>query len=424
MGYTLQKTSISTNIKERLDFSCAIFGPFGSLVANAPHIPVHLGSMQEAVKWQLEFLGDSIKEGDVLVTNHPAAGGSHLPDITVITPVFHNGAIVFFVASRGHHADIGGIAAGSMPPTSTELYQEGAAVKSFKLVQNGRFDEEGITRILLHEPSQYDGCSGTRCLKDNISDLKAQVAANHRGITLVKTLISEYGLQVVQAYMTYIRENAELSVRDLLRKVSAQLGNKLRAIDQMDDGTPISLEITIDSAEGTAVFDFSGTGTEVYANWNAPRSVTYSAVIYCLRCLINLEIPLNQGALAPITIIIPENSLLNPSENAAVVGGNVMTSQRLCDVILKAFEACSASQGCCNNFTFGMGGKNEDGRVIDGFGYYETIGGGSGAGPTWHGKSGVHTHMTNTRLTDPEILERRYPVILHEFGLRKGGSSD
>jgi 5-oxoprolinase (ATP-hydrolysing) len=197
MGYTLQKTSISTNIKERLDFSCAIFGPDAGLVANAPHIPVHLGSMQEAVRWQLEFRGHSIEEGDVLVTNHPAAGGSHLPDITVITPVFDRGKIVFFVASRGHHADIGGMAAGSMPPNSKELYQEGAAIKTFKLVQKGRFDEDGITKILLKDPAQYEGCSGTRCLRDNISDLKAQVAANHRGITLVKSLIQEYSMSSV-----------------------------------------------------------------------------------------------------------------------------------------------------------------------------------------------------------------------------------
>jgi 5-oxoprolinase (ATP-hydrolysing) len=420
MGFTLQKTSISTNIKERLDFSCAIFGPDSGLVANAPHIPVHLGSMQEAVKWQMSYLKGNIREGDVIVTNHPAAGGSHLPDITVITPVFDNGSIVFFVASRGHHADIGGLAAGSMPPNSTELFQEGAAIKSFKLVQNGVFDEKGIVNILSIEPAKYDGCSGTRSLKDNLSDLKAQVAANHRGIILVKALIKEYGLEVVQAYMQHIRQNAETCVRDLLKTVATKLGTRLIGKDFMDDGTPICLTIDIDKEKGSASFDFTGTGDEVYANWNAPRSVTYSAIIYCLRCLINLEIPLNQGALVPIEIIIPENSILNPSDGAAVVGGNVMTSQRLCDVILKAFEACAASQGCCNNLTFGRERKEDNGEVLPGFGYYETIGGGAGAGPSWNGKSGVHTHMTNTRLTDPEILERRYPVFLREFGLRKG----
>ncbi|KND02450.1 5-oxoprolinase [Spizellomyces punctatus DAOM BR117] len=417
MGRTLQKTAISTNIKERLDFSCALFGPDGGLVANAPHIPVHLGSMQEAVRWQMEHLKGDLKEGDVLLTNHPQAGGSHLPDITVITPVFNKDKIEFFVASRGHHADIGGIRPGSMPPDSRELYQEGAAVKSFKLVRDGRFDEEGITRILLEEPAQYPECSGTRCLRDNISDLKAQVAANHKGITLVKALIDEYGLEVVQAYMHYIRQNAELSVRNLLKTVYEEHGPHLSATDCMDDGTPISLSITIKPDTYSAVFDFTGTGPELYGNTNAPRSVSYSAIIYSLRCLVAQDMPLNQGALNPIEVIIPEGTLLSPGDGAAVVGGNVLTSQRVVDVVLKAFGACAASQGCCNNFTFGKGGD-------DGFGYYETIAGGSGAGPTWDGRSGVHTHMTNTRITDPEILERRYPVILREFGLRKGSGGN
>ncbi|KAJ1536905.1 hypothetical protein HK096_006595 [Nowakowskiella sp. JEL0078] len=416
MGRTLQKTSISTNIKERLDFSCALFGPDAGLVANAPHIPVHLGSMQEAVRWQAEYLGGNIKDGDVLVTNHPSAGGSHLPDITVITPVFNQGKIVFFVASRGHHADIGGMQPGSMPPNSCELFQEGAAIKSFKLVENGVFDEAGITKILLEDPAQYEGCTGTRCLRDNISDLKAQVAANQRGINLVTSLIEEYSLDVVQAYMHHIRANAEQAVRELLIRMRKQYGPTLNAVDYMDDGTPIKLAITINT-DGTATFDFTGTGQEVYGNTNAPRSVTYSAIIYCLRCMVALDMPLNQGALAPIKIIIPKGSLLYPSDDAAVVGGNVMTSQRLCDVVFRAFNAVAASQGCCNNFTFGIG-ASEDG---EGFGYYETIAGGSGAGPSWDGRSGVHTHMTNTRITDPEILERRYPVLLRQFGLRSGG---
>lgn len=424
MGRTLQKTAISTNIKERLDFSCALFGPDGGLVANAPHIPVHLGSMQEAVKWQLNHLKDNLHEGDVILTNHPMAGGSHLPDITVITPVFSNGSIVFFVASRGHHADIGGIHPGSMPPNSTELYQEGAAVKSFKLVQQGLFDEAGVTRLLVDEPAKYPGCSGTRTLKDNISDLKAQVAANHRGISLVQQLIVEYSLPVVQQYMFYIQQNAELAVRDLLKRIVQEHGTTvLKASDKMDQGAVIQLTISIDKEEGTAVFDFAGTSMQVFGNINAPQSVTFSAVIYCLRCLIDLEIPLNQGALNPIAIRIPENSLLSPAEGAAVVGGNVLTSQRLCDVILKAFDTCAASQGCCNNLSFGRDvrvSSKDSTATREGFGYYETIGGGSGAGPTWHGRSGVHTHMTNTRITDPEILERRYPVLLREFSLRAG----
>ncbi|KAL7751057.1 hypothetical protein RI367_003637 [Sorochytrium milnesiophthora] len=440
MGHTLQKTSISTNIKERLDFSCALFSPEGHLVANAPHIPVHLGSMQEAIKWQLAHWGDNLHDGDVLVSNHPMCGGSHLPDITVITPVFEESGkdIVFFVASRGHHADIGGISPGSMPPHSKELYQEGAAIRAFKLVEGGVFQEEGIRKLLLVDPAQYPGCSGTRNWRDNLSDLRAQVAANNRGIFLVRKLILEYGLEVVHSYMTYIREHAELAVsvfsfaalsreshiaammvqvRDLLRHTAKRYGQVLRAEDYMDDGSPICLQVTIDEQAGSAVFDFAGTGPEVYGNINAPPSVCMSAIIYCMRCLLDLEIPLNQGCLSPIDVRIPKQSLLSPSDGAAVVGGNVMTSQRLVDVILRAFDVCAASQGDCNNLTFGCAA---DDQGENGWGYYETIAGGSGAGPTWHGRSGVHTHMTNTRITDPEILERRYPVILHQFSLRGG----
>ncbi|ORX57697.1 hydantoinase B/oxoprolinase [Piromyces finnis] len=413
MGRTLQQTSISTNIKERLDFSCAIFGPDGGLISNAPHIPVHLGSMQEAVKCQIEILKDDIQDGDVLVSNHPEAGGSHLPDITVITPVFQDNEIVFFVASRGHHADIGGLQPGSMPPSSKRLYEEGAAIRSFKLVHNGVFDEEGITKILVENPKQYDDCSGTRCLNDNISDLKAQVAANQRGILLVKSLIVEYGLKVVQAYMKFIRENAELAVRNLLKSVYKKYeGKELIAEDFMDDGTKIKLKVTINPEDGSSVFDFTGTGYQVYGNWNAPRAITYSAIIYCLRAMVGTDIPLNQGCLAPVKIIIPEGSILSPKGGVAVVGGNVLTSQRICDVILKAFNATAASQGCMNNITFGKEGD-------DGWGYYEIQAGGSGAGPTWHGRSGIHTHMTNTRITDPEILEKRYPVILKRFEIRE-----
>ncbi|KAG0216491.1 hypothetical protein BGX28_000005 [Mortierella sp. GBA30] len=426
MGRTLQKTAISTNIKERLDFSCALFGPDGGLVANAPHIPVHLGSLSHAVKYQMEYYKGDINEGDVIMTNHPAAGGSHLPDITIITPVFNKGEIVFFVASRGHHADIGGILPGSMPPNSKELYQEGAAIRSFKLVSKGHFDLEGLTKLLVDEPAKYPGCSGTRCLRDNVSDLKAQVAANHKGIGLVKGLIAEYGLDVVQAYMMHIRKNAEMAVRDLLKgALRRSEGKDLIARDFMDDGSQIQLRIEINPEDGSAIFDFEGTSEEVYGNCNAPASVTHSAIIYCLRCMVAMDIPLNQGCLTPVTIKIPEKSMLAPSETAAVVGGNVLVSQRLVDVILRAFQVCGASQGCMNNLTFGVGGKTVDtktgdAKVVEGWGYYETIAGGAGAGPTWHGQSGVHTHMTNTRITDPEILERRYPVILREFALRAG----
>eukprot|EP00878_Enallax_costatus_P007255 GHUV01007601.1.p1 GENE.GHUV01007601.1~~GHUV01007601.1.p1 ORF type:complete len:447 (+),score=116.96 GHUV01007601.1:60-1343(+) len=304
-----------------------------------------------------------------------------------------------------------------MPPNSKLLVEEGAAVVSFKLVRNGHFQEAGITELLMAPgrlADQLPGCSGTRNLSDNLSDLKAQVAANTKGIQLVQELIAEHSLEVVQAYMKYIQANAEDAVREMLRDFSKSRGlpevGTVTAEDQLDDGSPIRLTITIDRSEGSATFDFTGTGPEVYGNLNAPPAVAYSAIIYSLRCLVTRDIPLNQGCLAPIKVVIPEQCLLNPSPIAAVVGGNVLTSQRVTDVVLKAFGAAAASQGCMNNLTFG------DSNM----GYYETIAGGAGAGPTWHGRSGVHTHMTNTRITDPEILERRYPVVLRQFSLRKG----
>ncbi|PKS11986.1 hypothetical protein jhhlp_001282 [Lomentospora prolificans] len=421
MGRTLQRTAVSTNIKERLDFSCAIFTPDGGLVANAPHVPVHLGSMSFAVKYQAEFWGGRLRDGDVLVSNHPTCGGTHLPDITVITPVFDGEEIVFYVASRGHHADIGGILPGSMPPTSTRLWQEGAAIESTKLVSEGRFDEDELRRLLLDEPAKYPGCSGTRRLQDNVSDLKAQIAANAQGIALIKSLINEFGLATVHRYMVGIQDCARDSVRSLLKSFRSTFGAEpLSAVDYMDDGTPIALSITI-SEDGEATFDFSGTGPQVHGNTNAPPAITYSAIIYTLRLLISSDIPLNQGCLEPIKVILPLGTILNPSPGLAVVGGNVLTSQRVTDVILKAFRAAAASQGCCNNLTFGTGGADPlTGEHKDGFGYYETIAGGAGAGPTWSGRSGVHTHMTNTRITDPEVLEKRYPCILRRFELRSG----
>jgi len=418
MGRILQKTAISTNIKERLDFSCALFGPDGNLVANAPHVPVHLGAMSEAVKEQIRR-ANNLQPGDVLVSNHPAAGGSHLPDITVITPVFKDGKIIFWVASRGHHADIGGISPGSMPPDSRSLAEEGAAIHSFKLVDNNIFQEKGITELLLSpaDTPQEDGrppISGTRLLNDNISDLKAQVAANTKGIDLIIEMIDSYGLEIVQAYMAHVQDTAEKAVRTSLIELSRLKGMEQRdsisATDYLDDSSPIVLNLTIDRTDGSAIFDFTGTGQELATNLNAPKAVTQSAILYCLRCLIKKDIPLNQGCLLPIKLVIPKGSLLDPSPQAPVVGGNVLTSQRVVDVVLKAFGVAAASQGCTNNLTFG----NEQ------FGYYETIGGGAGAGPGWNGQSGVHTHMTNTRITDPEILENRYPILLREFSIRKG----
>jgi 5-oxoprolinase (ATP-hydrolysing) len=423
MGRMLQKTAISTNIKERLDFSCAMFGPDGDLVANAPHLPVHLGAMSAAVKEQIRRRGNTLKPGDVLVSNHPAAGGSHLPDITVITPVFRQGAIIFWVASRGHHADIGGISPGSMPPNSRRIEEEGACISSFKLVADGIFQEAGIADLLLApgrltpQPGR-PAISGTRLLADNISDLKAQVAANQKGIELVLEMVDHYGLDVVQAYMGHVQDAAETAVRNRLKELSLSKGmqekDTVRAVDYLDDGSPIALALTIDRTDGSAAFDFAGTGPEIWGNCNAPSAVARSAILYSLRCLIEKDLPLNDGCLIPITIHIPPGSLLAPSADAAVVGGNVLTSQRVVDVILKAFGVAAASQGCMNNFTFGNAR----------FGYYETIGGGAGAGPTWHGQTGVHTHMTNTRITDPEILERRYPLLLREFSIRAGSGGE
>ena len=422
MGRTLQRTAVSTNIKERLDFSCAIFDPDGGLVANAPHIPVHLGAMSEAVRAQVRLLGDHLHRGDVLVTNDPQVGGSHLPDITVITPVFggednESRRPLFFVASRGHHAEIGGISPGSVPPFSRTLEEEGACITSFKLVEGGRFQEQGITELLL-APGKLKAAhgrppnSGTRRLEDNLYDLKAQVAANQKGAELLREMIAHYGLPVVQAYMVHIQENAENAVRRLVDRLCTERGitehGTLHAIDYMDDGNPIEVTVTLDRRQRALAFDFAGTGSEVWANHNAPSAVVVAAIIYVLRTLINEEIPINGGFLKAVKLSIPHPCMLSPSPAAAVVAGNVETSSRITDVLLRAFEAVAGAQGTMNNFTFGDAS----------FGYYETIGGGSGAGPDWAGKDAVHAHMSNTRITDAEIIERRYPLLLHEFSIR------
>ncbi|MDH3349649.1 MAG: hydantoinase B/oxoprolinase family protein, partial [Desulfobulbaceae bacterium] len=407
MGRILQKTAISTNIKERLDFSCAIFDSSGGLVANAPHVPVHLGAMSEAVRRQIEVRGHELKPGEVIGSNHPSMGGSHLPDITVITPVWKENRIRFFVACRGHHSDIGSISPGSMPPFSKSLDEEGLHLKSFNLMYNDRFQEEELRKRMAAIRPQV------RHPDSVISDLKAQIAANHQGTLLLTELIESYDEETVLAYMVHIQNNAESAVRTMLRKIGKRnyKDNEKTiffAEDFLDDGSAIRLRLEIDPREGTALFDFTGSGKELPGNLNAPVAVTQSAILYALRCLIDQEIPLNQGCLNPISLILPPGSLLNPSDRAAVAGGNVLTSQRIVDVILKAFQAAAASQGCMNNLTFGN----------DKFGYYETICGGSGAGPSFSGCSGVHTHMTNTRITDPEILEQRYPVMLKQFSLR------
>jgi 5-oxoprolinase (ATP-hydrolysing) len=416
MGRQLVRTAISTNIKERQDFSCALFGPEGDLVANAPHQPVHLGAMGEAVQRQLEIYRDDMRRGDVWVTNDPAFGGSHLPDITVITPVIDGGRPVFFIANRGHHADIGGITPGSMPAFSETLAEEGAVIRTFKLVEGGVFREKEIAELLAAPGVGRDGrrVPGTRALADNLADLKAQVAANQKGVELVRELIRHSSLATVQAYMGHLQDNADASVRHRLQAFARERGLKagaaLEAEDHLDDGSPLCLRLWIDPESGRAVFDFAGTAAQLAGNLNAPRAVTSSVILYCLRCLVQGDLPLNQGCLRSIDIRLPGGSLLAPGPQAAVAGGNTLTSQRITDVVLKAFGAAAASQGCMNNLTFGNAR----------FGYYETIGGGAGAGPGWQGQSAVHTHMTNTRITDPEILEKRYPLLLREFSIRRG----
>lgn len=411
MGRTLERTSISTNIKERRDFSCAIFDKEANLIANAPHQPVHLGSMGAAVKSILDYSnnGKDLNPGDAILSNHPTMGGSHLPDMTVISPVFEKGQIIFFVANRAHHADIGGISPGSMPSFSTSLDQEGVAVKFFKIIDQSIFQEERLRRIF----------SQSRNIEDNIADLRAQIAANQKGIKLMEELIDSFSQKQVLSYMNFIQLNAEEAIRSLVKdfankRIKQNLPLNLFAEDYMDEGYKIQLHIKLNPNDGSAIFDFTGTNPEIDSNLNSPKAVSYSAILYALRCMLEKDIPLNQGCLKPIEIILPENSLLNPSENAAVVGGNVLTSQRVVDVIFKAFNFCAASQGCMNNVIFGN----------DNFGYYETIGGGAGAGPGWQGASGVHTHMTNTRITDPEILETRYPVILKEFSIRENSGGE
>lgn len=309
-----------------------------------------------------------------------------------------------------------------MPAGSTKLHEEGAQITSMFLVRDGHFFEEAITKVLLEDPSKFPGCSGTRRLNDNLNDLKAQAAANHKGATLVQALISECGVRKVHFYMNAIKNNAQAAVRAYLKKTHQRFnGQPLVAVDHMDDGTPICVKITINHEDGSAFFDFSGTGREGLHCFNAPHAITRSASMYVLRCLINEDIPLNEGCLIPITFNIPPGSILNPSSAAAVCAGNPITSQRITDVLLKAFEACAASQGDCNVFSFGFGGRDETtGEQTQGVGFGETVCGGSGAGEGWHGTSGVHIHMTNTRITDPEVLEKRLPVILREFSIRDG----
>jgi 5-oxoprolinase (ATP-hydrolysing) len=410
MGAVLRNTSVSTNIKERLDYSCAVFDEDGGLVANAPHIPVHLGAMADTVA-AVRRRFEPFAEGDAIVTNDPFEGGSHLPDVTVVSPVFLPGRArpSFFVASRGHHADLGGEAPGSMPACSTRLADEGVLIEAFPLVRAGRFDEARLRRVLGAGPHP------ARRPDDNVSDLEAMLAANRAGAERLAALAREEGEGGVHGAMRALQRAAARTVARALARWPA--GEHVFA-DRLDDGTPICVALRVvhrapgstDPLAARMEVDFTGTGPVSAGNLNAPISVVRAAVLYVLRSLVAERIPLNGGCLEPITLVIPPRSLLDPPRGAAVAGGNVETSQRVVDVLLGALGRAAASQGTMNNVAFG------DAR----FGYYETIGGGAGATPFAPGASGVHTHMTNTRITDPEILEARFPVRLIAFGLRTG----
>lgn len=399
MGIVLQNTAASVNIKERLDFSCAIFDASGLLVANAPHIPVHLGSMSESIRSLINDKGNTLKPGNVYLSNNPYNGGTHLPDVTAITPVFdeEEKQIIFYVASRGHQADIGGITPGSMPPHSTTVEEEGILFDNFLLVEQGNFRENQVRETLLNHPYP------ARNPDQNIADFKAQIAANERGVQELRKMVSQYGLDTVQAYMKFVQDNAEESVRraiDVLKDGSF--------IYEMDDGARIQVKVTINRENRSATIDFTGTSRQLNTNFNAPKAVTQAAVLYVFRTLVDDSIPLNGGCLKPLEIIIPEGCMLNPTYPAAVVAGNVETSQTIVDALYGALGIMAASQGTMNNFTFGN----------DRYQYYETICGGSGAGTNFDGTHAVHTHMTNSRLTDPEVLETRYPVLVESFSLR------
>jgi 5-oxoprolinase (ATP-hydrolysing) len=461
MGVTLCHTSRSVNIKERLDFSCALFDQHGKLIANAPHMPVHLGSMGESVRAIIDTFQTEMKNGDVYFLNNPYSGGTHLPDITVVTPVFaseiparpahkteagtscgstapsqstiqtpsqtpklatsaetpspaqtqtqstsaqtqkppQRQTPIFYTASRGHHADIGGITAGSMPPNSRSIEEEGALIDPTLLVSNGVFDEQKVYALLTK--CRYP----TRNIEQNISDLQAQIAANNRGVLSLLNLIESYGLDTVYSYMHHVRQNAEDCVREAIGKLSDGAFELA-----MDSGAKICVNVKVDKINRSATIDFTGTSEQQNSNLNAPRAITIAAVLYVFRTLVDANIPLNDGCLAPLNIIVPTNSMLNPCPPAAVVAGNVETSQAIVDAVYGALKVMAASQGTMNNFTFGNATHQ----------YYETVCGGAGAGPDHKGCDAVQTHMTNSRLTDPEVLEWRFPVILKEFSIRKG----
>ena len=406
MGLRLQNTAYSVNIKERLDFSCALFDARGNLIANAPHMPVHLGSMGESIKTVIRLNAGKMKPGDVYVLNAPYNGGTHLPDVTVITPVWKTeekspdrNEILFYVGARGHHADIGGITPGSMPPGSKVVEEEGVLIDNFLLVEQGRFREQETVALLT------SGSYPARNVQQNIADLRAQVAANEKGVQELRRMVAHFGLDVVRAYMGHVQDNAEESVR---RVMGVLKGGEFAL--PMDCGALIKVKVTIGADHRSAKIDFEGTSAQLPSNFNAPAAVCMAAVLYVFRTLVDDDIPLNAGCLKPLEVSIPEGCMLRPRHPAAVVAGNVETSQCITDALYGALGVMAAAQGTMNNFTFGNARYQ----------YYETIAGGSGAGPGFDGADVVQTHMTNSRLTDPEVLEWRYPVRLESFEIRRG----
>jgi len=399
MGVTLQNTAYSVNIKERLDFSCAVFDATGNLVANAPHMPVHLGSMDASVATAIRE-NPQIHPGDVFLINAPYNGGTHLPDLTVCTPVFDDEGrgIRFWVASRGHHADIGGISPGSMSPLATHIEEEGVYIDNFKLIDRGRFREEELGALLTG--ARYP----VRNLAQNVNDLKAQVAANEKGVAELKKMIAHFGEAVVDAYMGHVQDNAAESVRRVLDRLKDGEFSY-----EMDQGCRIVVKVSVDRQKREATVDFTGTSPQRADNFNAPAPVTRAAVLYVFRVLVEADIPMNAGCLRPIRIVIPDGTMLTPKYPAAVVAGNVEVSQAVTNCLFGAVGAMAAAQGTMNNLTFGN----------DAYQYYETICSGAPAGPGFNGADAVHTHMTNSRLTDPEILETRFPVVLEDFHIRE-----
>lgn len=405
MGLRLQNTAYSVNIKERLDFSCALFDATGNLIANAPHMPVHLGSMSESIKTVIDG-NPGMRAGDVYVLNDPYHGGTHLPDITIVTPVYleaDDAKPSFYVASRGHHADIGGITPGSMPPFSATIADEGVLIDNFKLVDQGRLREEELRALLA------GGAHPSRNIEQNLADLRAQIAANEKGVQELRAMVAQYGRATVAAYMQHVQDNAEESVR---RVITALSDGEFTL--PLDNGAQIRVRVRVNTAARSATVDFSGTSAQLPNNFNAPRSITMAAVLYVFRTLVDDDIPLNAGCLKPIHVLVPEGCMLNPTPPAAVVAGNVETSSCVTNALYGALGVMAASQCTMNNFTFGNAEHQ----------YYETISGGSGAGSGFDGTSVVQTHMTNSRLTDPEVLEFRYPVRLdsYEIRARSGGA--